>query len=142
MPGIMTIDVKQTFTSMFFVGADQKMNFDNPDLPDITKNGEKKYAVDVTVSYRAEEGRKPVRETITVGIIGELPGIPDGARVEFDVIRVGVSAAAVRANGKGVSGGRMWFAGDGLRLATPAVSNGTGSKPSFGKDAKPAENAA
>ena len=51
------------------------MDFDNPDLPDLTKNGEKKCEITVAVTYLAEEGRKPLSEVIAVAIIGgDLPG--------------------------------------------------------------------
>ena len=138
MPGTLTIAAKQTFTTMLLISAAQKMDFDNPDQPDLTKNGEKKFEITVAVTYLAEEGRKPLSEVIAVGIIGgDLPAIMPGTPVEFGTLRCGVSTPQVRGRDR-ISGGKFWYQGDGLRAvqAPPAPAL---SRPPAGK---PAEHAA
>lgn len=121
MPGTLTVNAAQTFSTMLLLSATQKMKFGtNPPEPDITKNGERKYACECAVTYLAENGMRPVSEVISVGIIGgDLPTIPPGTPVEFDSLRAGVSAPEKRDNGR-ISGGRLYWMGSGIRSAVPA----------------------
>lgn len=132
MPGTLTVNIPQTFSRMLLLGAAQKMDYDNPDVPDLTRDGQAKYEIQVAVTYLAEAGRKAISEVISVGIIGgDLPTIDPGTQVEFGTLRVGVSAPTSRGKDR-ISGGRMWFSGDGLRAVQDR---------SF-RSSKPAENAA
>lgn len=116
MPGTLTVSTQQTFTTMLLLSAAQKMKF-GTDQPDITKNGERKYAVEVAVTYLAENGMRPVSEVISVGLIGgDLPTIAPGTAIEFDTLRAGVSAPEKKENGR-VTGGKLWWQGSGLRPA-------------------------
>lgn len=132
MAGTLTVNAKQTFTTMILLAASQKTKF-GTDEPDVTKQGEKKFAVEVAVTYLAENGMRPVSEVISVGLIGgDLPTIAPGTSVEFDTLRAGVSSPEKRDNGR-ISGGKFWWQGSGLRAAQVQ---------GFRPGAKPAENAA
>lgn len=118
MPGTLTINAQQTFSAMLLLSATQKMVFGKPDEPDITKAGEKKFAIECAVTYLAENGMKPISEVISVGIIGgDLPTIPPGTAIEFDSLRAGVSAPEKRDNGR-ISGGRLYWMGSGVRAVS------------------------
>jgi hypothetical protein len=133
MPGTITVSAKQTFATMLLLSAAQKTKF-GTDEPDISKSGEKKFAVECAVTYLAENGMRPVSEVISVGLIGgDLPTIPPGTPVEFDSLRCGVSAPEKREGSNRISGGRLYWMGSGLR---PAQAQG------FRTSGKPAENAA
>ena len=131
MPGgNLTVNVKQTFSTMILLSASQKIKF-GTDEPDVTKAGERKYAVECAVTYLAENGMKPVSEVISVGIIGgDLPTIAPGTVVEFDSLRAGVSSPEKRDNGR-IMGGKLFWMGSGLRPAQ-----------GYRQSQKPAENAA
>ena len=123
MAGTITVNTKQTFAAMLLISATQKTKF-GTDEPDITKSGERKYAVEVAVSYLAEEGRRPISEVISVGVIGgDLPTIPPGTPVEWDVLRAGVSSPERKENGRGIQGGKLWWQGSGLRPVQAPAQN-------------------
>jgi len=119
--GTLTVNAAQTFSVMLLVSVSQKTKY-GTDEPDITKQGERKYACDCAVTYLAENGMKVVSEVISVGIIGgDLPQIQPGTQVEFDSLRAGVSAPEKRENGR-VSGGRLYWMGSGLRAVSGRYS--------------------
>jgi hypothetical protein len=133
MAGTLTVNTKQTFSAILLISATQKTKY-GTDEPDITKSGERKYAVECAVTYLAENGMRPISEVISVGLIGgDLPTIAPGTPVEWDSLRAGVSAPEKRENGKGIAGGKLWWQGSGLR---PVQAQG------FQRPPKPAENAA
>jgi hypothetical protein len=122
MPGGMIMcDPKNSFAAAIFMGATQKMIFGSDNEPDIAKDGQRKYSSDVAVTYLAEGGRKPFSEVLSVSTMGTDPSatITPGQPVEFDRLRVGVSAASRNERG-GVSGGRMYFMADAIRPSAPA----------------------
>lgn len=121
MPGgMITIDVKNTYAAAIFMGATQKTIF-GTDEPDIAKDGQRKYAADIAVTYLTEPGRKAVSEVVSVSVMGADPAatIPAGSPVEFDRLRCGVSAAERNDRG-GVRGGKLYFMADGIRSGAPA----------------------
>ena len=90
MPGgMITVDARNTYAAAIFMGAVQKTIF-GTDQPDIAKDGQPKWAVDVAVTYLAEPGRKTVSEVISVSVLGADPSasIPAGSPVEFDGLKV------------------------------------------------------
>jgi hypothetical protein len=130
MAGTLTVNAKQTFAAMLLMSAEQKTKF-GTDQPDISRNGEKKWTVQLAVTYLAEEGMRPVSEVISVTVTGgDSITIPPGSAVEFDAIRAGVSSPEKRDNGR-IAGGKLYWMASGLRLAQ-----------GYRQSQKPAENAA
>jgi hypothetical protein len=133
MPGgTITIDARNTYAAAIFMGATAKTIY-GTDEPDISRDGQRKYAADVAVTYLAEPGRKPVSEVISVSILGTDPAasVPAGSAVEFDRLRCGVSQAERNDRG-GVRGGRLYFMADGIRSA----ASPNGSRPLASSGAK------
>ena len=122
MPGAtVTIDTRNTFSSAIFLGSAAKTIF-GTDQPDIAKDGQRKFSVDIAVTYTVDQpGRKPVSEVISVSVMGADPAatIAVGSPVEFDALKAGVSAPSRNDRG-GVSGGRMWFSASAIRPAASA----------------------
>jgi hypothetical protein len=128
--GTLTINAKATFATMLLMGSEPKMKFGS-DQPDISRTGEKKWTVQLAVTYLAEEGMRPVSEVIAVTVTGgDSITIAPGTVVEFDVIRAGVSSPEKRDNGR-IAGGKLYWQGSGLRPAQ-----------GFRQSQRPAENAA
>ena len=119
MPGAIAIDTKSTFAAAIFLGASQKMLF-GTDQPDVAKDGQRKFAADVAVTYHAEPGRKPVSEVISVSVLGTDPAatITAGSPVEFDGLTCGVMAPQRNERG-GVSGGKLYFMARAIRASAP-----------------------
>jgi len=124
--GILTVNAPETFSMMILLSASQKMKFVNgkpTGEPDLTAAKEKKFAVEVAVTYLSENGMRPISEVISVGIIGgDFPTILQGTPVEFDTLRAGVSQPERRDNGR-ISGGRLWWQGSGLRAVSGRYSS-------------------
>jgi hypothetical protein len=120
MPGAIAIDTRNTFAAAIFLGSAQKMLF-GTDQPDVAKDGQRKYAADVAVTYLAEPGRKPVSEVISVSVLGTDPAatITAGSPVEFDGLTCGVMAPQRNERG-GVSGGKLYFMARAIRASAPA----------------------
>jgi len=120
MPGAIAIDTKSTFAAAIFLGASQKMLF-GTDQPDVAKDGQRKFAADIAVTYLAEPGRKPVSEVISVSVLGTDPAatITAGSPVEFDGLTCGVMAPQRNERG-GVSGGKLYFMARAIRASAPA----------------------
>jgi|SRR6185437_5276427 len=120
MPGAIAIDTRNTFAAAIFLGASQKMLF-GTDQPDVAKDGQRKFAADVAVTYLAEPGRKPVSEVISVSVLGTDPAatITAGSPVEFDGLTCGVMAPQRNDRG-GVSGGKLYFMARAIRASAPA----------------------
>lgn len=115
MPGgFITVDCKNTFAAAIFLGAVGKTIFGS-DLPDISKDGQRKYSADVAVTYLAD--RRPVSEVISVSLMGADPSaaITPGQPVEFDRLRCSVSSPEKREGSNRISGGRLFFMADGIR---------------------------
>ena len=123
MPGMITVDQQQTFASPPLVmSVGPKLKF-GTDVQDVTRNGEKKYVVQVAVSYFADYGRAQA-EVIEIGLVGTDPAttIQPGMPVQFDRLRCGVSAPEKTDEGR-VRGGRLYWSADGVR---PFSGSGNG----------------
>jgi hypothetical protein len=119
MPGTIHVNADATFAAMILMSVGEKMIF-GTDQPEITKDGQRKYTVEVAVQYRAELGMKPVSEVISATITGgdhnAILGIPPGSPVALDGLRCGVSAPEKREDGR-VRGGRLYFMAQSIRPA-------------------------
>jgi hypothetical protein len=84
------------------------------DQQDITRNGERKWSVQVAVSYFPDYGMRAVAEVIEVGLTGEEPAVQPGMAVQFDRLRVGATAPEKTEEGR-VRGGRLYWQADAVR---------------------------
>ena len=117
MPGTLTVDAKQTFAAMLLMSAAPKLKFGTTE-PDVSATGEKKFTVEVAVTYLAENGMRPVSEVISVTVTGgDNITIAPGTAVEFDSIRCGVSQPEKRDNGR-IAGGKLYWMAYGIRPST------------------------
>jgi hypothetical protein len=111
MPGMLTVDVRSTFASMLVMSISEKMKF-GTEVPEVNAAGERKYTVDLAVTYCTDPGMRPACEVITATITGgdhnAILSIPPGTQVTLDRLRCGVSAPEKRDDGR-VRGGRLWF---------------------------------
>ena len=119
MPGTLVIDARQSFSSMFFMGSQPRLEF-GTERQEVSATGEKKWTVDCAVTYIPVPGMRPQSDVLTVTVTGPGtdPGlsIPPGSPVELDSLRVGVSAPEKRDNGR-IAGGRAYFMASGIRPA-------------------------
>jgi hypothetical protein len=125
MPGMITVDQQATFsTPPLVMSVGPRLKF-GTDQQDITRNGERKWSVQVAVSYFADYGMRPVAEVIEVGLTGEDPGtvVQPGTAVQFDRLRAGVSAPEKTDEGR-VRGGRIYWQADAVRPFSAANGNG------------------
>lgn len=123
VPGTVHVDTRQTFAAMLVMGISPKLKY-GTDQPDISPTGERKFTVEVAVTYTTEPGMRPVSEVISVTLTGGDPSLPTsimpGTPVELDSLRCGVSAPEQRADGKGIRGGRLYWQCSGIRPANSA----------------------
>jgi hypothetical protein len=124
MPGTIVVDQQATFSTAPLVMSVGPRNKFGTDVQDITRNGEKKWSVQVAVSYLAENGMRAQAEVIEVTIVGDNPGnvVQPGMPVQFDRLRTGVSAPEKTDEGR-VRGGRLYWMADGVR---PFSGSGNG----------------
>ena len=116
-----------TFASAIVMATAPREKFGEPGVHEVTKNGEKKWVAQVAVGYVADlNGITSPPEVISVGIIGEDPGVacPPGTPVTFEQLRVGVSAPEQRerkdGNGMRVVGGKMFASAKAIKPAQQA----------------------
>ena len=84
MPGMITVDQQSTFASPPLVmSVGPKLKF-GTDQQDVTRDGEKKWSVQVAVSYFADYGMRAQAEVIEVGLTGSAPDVQPGQPVQFD----------------------------------------------------------
>jgi hypothetical protein len=116
VPGAtVVIDQQQTFAGPpIALSVGPKLEFGS-DSQQITKNGERRWVIQVACTYTADPGMKAAAEVIEVTITGEDPSvsIAPGATVEFNVLRQGISAPERR--GDRVIGGKAWYSAQGVR---------------------------
>lgn len=116
MPGTISVAQQDTFSvPPIALAVVPRLKFGSTEQ-DISRDGEKKWTVQVAVTYVSEYGMKPVAEVIEVTVTGEDPSevITPGTPVEFNRLRVGVSAPEKRDNGR-VVGGKLWWTAAGVR---------------------------
>jgi hypothetical protein len=125
MPGTIYVDTGRTFATMIAMGCGPKMAF-GTEQQDVSKNGEKKWALQVAVTYVADPGMRAVSEVIDVTVTGgdQAPLVKPGDQIEVTDLRVGISTPQARENGKGISGGRPWYQASGARVAGGAKFGG------------------
>ena len=122
MAGMITVSQQETFsTPPLVMSAGPKLKFGS-DQQDITRNGERKWSVQVAVTYFADYGMRAQAEVIEVGLVGEAPDVRPGMPVQFDRLRAGVSAPEKTDEGR-VRGGRLYWSADGVR---PFSGSGNG----------------
>ena len=115
MPGTMAVDAANTFTSAIFMGSTLRLKY-GTDEPDITKAGERRFDVQVAVTFHPEYGMRPVSEVLSVTCTGTDPGagVQAGTQIEFDRLRVGWTVPEARDNGR-IRGGKPYYAASGIR---------------------------
>jgi hypothetical protein len=119
MPGMITVDQQATFsTPPLVMSVGPRLKF-GTDVQDVTRNGEKKWSVQVAVSYFPEYGMRAQAEVIEVGLVGEAPSVQPGMPVQFDRLRCGVSAPEKTDEGR-VRGGRLYWSADGVHPFSPS----------------------
>ena len=132
MAGMITVSQQETFsTPPLVMSAGPKLKFGS-DQQDITRNGERKWSVQVAVSYFADYGMRPQAEVIEIGLTGEAPEVQPGTPVQFDRLRCGVSAPEKTDEGR-VRGGRLYWQADAVR---PFSGNGNGRPVTAGAKAE------
>ncbi len=134
MPGMITVDQQSTFqTPPLVMSVGPRFKF-GTDQQDITRNGERKWSVQVAVSYFPDYGMRAVAEVIEVGLTGEDPGasVQPGNAVQFDRLRVGTTAPEKTEDGR-VRGGRLYWQADTVR---PFSGNGNGRPVTAGAKAE------
>lgn len=117
MPGTIHVDQQATFsTPPFVMSAGPKLKFGTDQQDVNTRTGERKWQVQVAVSYFPEYGRS-VAEVIEVGILGEDPSavVQPGMPVLFDRLRVGFSAPEVNNENGRIRGGKPFWQADSVR---------------------------
>jgi hypothetical protein len=128
MPGMITVSQQETFsTPPLVMSVGPRLKF-GTDQQDITRDGQRKWSVQVAVGYFPDFGMRAVAEVIEVGLTGEDPGsvAQPGMPVQFDRLRVGVSAPEKRPTkdgGERVVGGKLYWQADAVR---PFSGNGNG----------------
>jgi hypothetical protein len=118
MPGTFVIDQQETFAGPpIALTTAPKLEFGTATQA-VTRDGEKRWVVQVACTYVTTPGMKAVAEVIEVGINGEDPSatIAPGTPVEFNQLRLGVSQVEKRDNGR-VVGGKPWYQAAGVRPA-------------------------
>jgi hypothetical protein len=124
MPGMITVDQQSTFsTPPLVMSVGPKLKF-GTDVQDVnTRTGEKKYVVQVAVSYQPEPGMRPQAEVIEVGVTGADPAesIQPGMPVEFTRLRTGVTAPEKTDEGR-LRGGRLYWQADAVRPFSPSAN--------------------
>ena len=109
MPGTFIIDTGRTFTAALLMASAPKLRFQSTEQ-DVTANGEPKWEVQAALTWRADNGMRPMAEVVSVTIPGgsdPAAGIPVGSPIEFDELRVGISSP--ERTDKGVRGGKPWY---------------------------------
>ena len=113
MPGTITVAQQDTFSAPPIALATMpRLKFGSTEQ-DVSRDGEKKWTVQAAVTYVPEFGMKAVAEVIEVTVTGgDDPSaiIAPGTPVEFNRLRVGVSAPEKRDNGRVVGGKLYWMA--------------------------------
>ena len=124
----LTIDSPATFSAMLLLSAGVKTKF-GTDEPDISRDGERKFSVQVACTYVSEfPGMKAQSEVLDVTVTGGTDpslSIQPGMSVTFDRLRAGVSTPEMSDNGRGprVRGGRLYWMAAGVR-AVHGAQNG------------------
>jgi len=132
MPGMITVSQQETFsTPPLVMSVGPKLKF-GTDQQDVTRDGEKKWSVQVAVSYFADYGMRAQAEVIEVGLTGNAPDVQPGMPVQFDRLRCGVSAPEKTEQGR-VRGGRLYWSADGVR---PFSGSGNGHPVTAGAKAE------
>jgi len=111
---MITVSQQETFATPPLVMSVGPRNKFGTDVQDVNHNGEKKWSVQVAVSYFADYGMRAQAEVIEVGLVGEAPDVQPGTPVQFDRLRCGVSAPEKTDTGR-VRGGRLYWSADGVR---------------------------
>lgn len=120
MPGTVHVDTRATFQTILLMNIGEKLAF-GTGVPEVNAAGEAKYSAELAVTYRPENGMKPVSEVISATLTGgdrnAILGMQPGSLVEVTDLRCGVSAPEKADNGR-VRGGRLYWMLGGIRPAS------------------------
>jgi hypothetical protein len=131
MPGTLIVNARESFSTVIFMGSEPRMRFGTLEQ-DVSANGERKWTVSAAVTYTAEPGQRTQSDVLNVTVTGPAadPGlsIPTGSQIEFDALRVGVSAPEQREGSNRIVGGRAWFTARNVRAVNgrPVPGKGEG----------------
>ena len=134
MPGMIVVDQPSTFsTPPLVMSVGPRLKF-GTDQQDVTRSGERKWSVQVAVSYFPDYGMRAVAEVIEVGLVGADPGVivQPGMPVQFDRLRTGVTAPEKTDEGR-VRGGRLYWSADAVH---PFSGHGNGRPAPVGAKAE------
>lgn len=116
MPGTFVIDTGATFAAVLLMSAGPKMAFGSETQQDTSKTGVPKWALEVAVTFQAENGMKPVSEVISVTItspVDPAQGVTVPSLVTLDGLRAGITTPEKNDRG-GIRGGKLWYTASGV----------------------------
>lgn len=115
---VLGIDVARSFQEVMCVAVEPRMEFGSDERQDTTKDGRKKWDVQVSVKINGPFG--PQHSLLKIGVLGEEPQAERGSLVELVNFQVGFMP----------DGGSPWFRADEVR---PLVATG----PTTGRKTEP-----
>lgn len=124
MPATLAVDTRNTFQTALLMASGPKLEY-GTGAQAVSAQGIPKWELSVAVTYLAEPGMRAQSEVLAVTVTTQAnpaENIAPGTQVEFDGLRVGISAPEQRDNGRGsrIVGGKPWFQASGLRPAHAA----------------------
>jgi hypothetical protein len=134
--GMITVDVTNTFASMFLLGSGPRMKFQTQQEKDAgvapeqdtTKDRQLKWELQLAVTYHTQPGARIQSEVLSVTMTGAsdpAAAIPPGP-VETEGLRCGLSAPEAGDGGR-IRGGKLWWQADKIR-AFGNITNGYKAK--------------
>jgi len=120
--GTFTVDARATFAVALFMGSGPKLKFGS-DTQDINSAGERKWTVQLAVTFFPEYGMAPASDVIPVTMLGGTDPAADltpGTPVDLDAFKVGISAPEQRERKDGgtrVVGGKPFYSASAIRPA-------------------------
>jgi hypothetical protein len=121
MPSTLAIDTRNTFATALLMSSGPKLEY-GTGAQATNAQGIPKWELSVAVTYLTEPGMRAQSEVLAVTCTtpdNPAKDIAPGTSVEFDGLRVGISAPEQRSNDRGsrIVGGKPWFQASGLRPA-------------------------
>jgi hypothetical protein len=117
--GTYTINTAATFAAVFLMASGPRTKYGTTEQ-DRTAEGLPRWECQLAVTFLAEPGQRPVSDVLSVTIAAEhdpAASITPGTPVELTDLRLGVSQAEARQDGRGVRGGRPYYTASGIRPA-------------------------
>jgi hypothetical protein len=121
MPSTLAIDTRNTFATALLMAAGPKLEY-GTGAQATSAQGVPKWELSVAVTYLADPGMRAQSEVIAITVTTQdnpAKDIAPGTSVEFDGLRVGISAPEQRSNDRGsrIVGGKPWYQASGIRPA-------------------------